>query len=965
MPRMSHLLNAFNGGEVSPEFEGRVDSAKYRSGAKRIENFIVRPEGGLHRRMGSRFVAEAFDPSGSNDISRMVPFTFSKEQSYVLEFTGDVIRVFANEAIVTIPEQTFDAGDVNVTTDEINQQDHGYRHNTGPLHITLVTGTIPTPLVEDTDYWVVKPDTRGFNAVTDVVVGTDTLTISPAHNWVTEQGPFRLTTTTGFMPVGLLGFTDYYIIFVDSTHVKLATSATLAGAGTAVNITAVGAGTISITPTNDYLRDFYRLTASDGGVPIDITAANTGTNTITPQPITMPLEIDSPYTSAQVMALHFAQSADFLFITIAGERTRQLTRSSNTAWSLDEFNNVDGPYGPINTDPAKTITPSATTGHITIANAGFNWALTDIGRLVRGVNPATSSTAGNAEIYGVDTATDTAYALVLSTFGDALADSDFSLGVWNGLNSFPSSVSFFEQRLGFGGENPTPQIMHGSETSAFNDFSPTALNGTDVLATHGVNFEFATNQVNAILWMQYATRLIIGTANAVLSARGSLDGEPITPSNIQVSRITGYGSSAVAPVVVGDELVYITANSQSLRGLRITEGSEPPIPTDITLLAKHVFRDPFEFTLSRVSAVTITSMAYQQDKHQVIWCVRNDGVMVAVTYIPEQEVFAWHRHTLGGWAVARSATFASTAVNISTDAIEQTDHGFRTGEGPFRLSTTDTIPAGLSATTEYFIERVDSDNFKLRLTADGTAVDITSQGAGNHSVREMGNPKVESVAVIPAPDATHDQVWFSVERNLIDAAGTFSTFRGIEFFEDDWISGVDTDMRYVDSAPVAHTGSSVTTITGLDHLEGETVQILANGADHPDRVVASGSITLDKAYDDVLVGLGYTSEMETLRLEPADPEGASMGKVARIDHLVLRLYQTVGGKFGPNEDELDDLIFRDADDPMDESVPFFTGDVKVPFEGRYEREKRLLIRQDRPLPLNLLAMNILGNTAPR
>jgi hypothetical protein len=183
--------------------------------------------------------------------------------------------------------------------------------------------------------------------------------------------------------------------------------------------------------------------------------------------------------------------------------------------------------------------------------------------------------------------------------------------------------------------------------------------------------------------------------------------------------------------------------------------------------------------------------------------------------------------------------------------------------------------------------------------------------------------------------------------------------------EDEWLDDVQNSMRFLDSAPAAYSGVATATITGLDHLNGETVSILAEGAVHPTRVVSGGSITLDNTYTDVVAGLGYVSELETMRLELPDREGSSMGKVARIDHVVLRVYNSFGGEIGPDITHLDPMIMRDASDMMDSSPPGFTGDEKVSFAGPFQRQKVIVIRHDQPNSFNLLAMNVIGATGMR
>ena len=870
MPRVSQPVNSFNAGEFSPEFDGRSDLKKYGEGAKTIENFIVHPEGGVHRRSGTRFVASGITATQS----RLVPFVFSTEQAYMLEFGSGVARVFADSVQVGVADRSLVHTDVNTTTDEFTFVDHGFVHNQGPFHFTSTPTDPPDPLVEDTDYWIVSPKSYSLILAALIVTGTDTITLPSAHNYIDEQGPFRFGVTpsaSGELPSPLNSFTDYYIDVVTSTTIKLR----LTPSGSAIDITTAGTGFFWLVPTSDYLRDTFKLTASDGGAPITLTDNPTGPYTFEPNPAGtpagLPQEILTPFSTVDAAAMQYAQSADFLFFANGTDRPVQLTRSSNTQWALDSMNIIDGPYLEENLDLADTITTTGTSINTratltltatTLINGGDGWdVLKDIGRKVQ------IRFAGDWGCVEIDSITSSTVAAgnILIALTSTGATEKWRMGAWY-RNNYPKSISFFDQRLGFSGAANEPNVINGSKTGLFNVFSPTDPDGT-VVDTSAVRYKVADNQVNAIQWLSLADFLYAGTKGAVFSVRASLEDEAITPTNIKISKATTIGSQSTQPVNVSNQVVYVTRNHQGLRGITSIEDRITQQPTDLNLLAKHVFG----------RTLTITDMAFQQDRQQVVWCVRSDGILAAVTYVPDQEVFAWHRHLIAG--------------------------------------ATNTVNNGL----------------------------------------------VKSVAVIPSSDESHDQVWLSVVR-LVNSVAV----QHIEFFEDEWLDDTATSMRYMDSAPVAYSGGATDTITGLDHLEGETVQVLADGAVHPDRVVASGSITLDNAtYTDVLVGLGYTSLIESLKLEPEDPEGSSMGKVSRIDYVVARVWNTVGGELGPDTSNMDPILWSQDPPVMDAAPTPFTGDKKIAFAGPFAREKTVAFRQSQPLPFNLLSLNILQSTGPR
>ena len=214
-----------------------------------------------------------------------------------------------------------------------------------------------------------------------------------------------------------------------------------------------------------------------------------------------------------------------------------------------------------------------------------------------------------------------------------------------------------------------------------------------------------------------------------------------------------------------------------------------------------------------------------------------------------------------------------------------------------------------------------------------------------------GQAVVESVCTIPAPDGTRDDLWLIVKRTI---NGT--TKRYIEYLEREYQSG-DTQAScfYVDSG-LSYTGAAVTTISGLSHLEGQTVQMLVNGATHPDRTVASGAITLQVAATTAHVGLACPATISPTRLEAGAGDGTAQGKTKRINKMVLRFLNTLGCKAGPSLSVLDEIPFRDGSDPMDQPPPLFSGDKLMEWPGDYDFDGFIVVRQEQPLPMTLVAI---------
>ena len=846
MPRAAPIQNAFNSGEFSDRLEGRTDLRRYAYALERCENFLLFPQGGAHRRSGSRFVAEVKD---STRTTRLTPFIFSNVQAYIFEWSHQRLRFYRNEGL-----------------------------------IQAATGS-----------WT--------GDVTHVDTAADTIKIDGGHFYVDQQGPFRLT-TGGTLPAGLAVATDYYI-----------------------------------KTTADVTK--FQLSLTPGGAAIDLTTTGAGTSTIAPFG-TVPCEVVVPYTESQVFDLAFAQSADVLYLVHTLHAPSKLVRTDNDKWTLSEIDLLDGPYGSTNTDSTKTLTPSAVTGAITVTAVGFSPFLLgrDEGRLIRlatapgswgwvEITSVTSATVVNATVRGANLAA-------------AVATSSWRLGIFY-VSNYPGAVTFFEERLGFGGNPTAPQTFYGSKTGDFENFAPTDGAGL-VTSDSALSYTLAANDVNNIVWMGYTQALILGTASGIWVVQGTTQLEPITPTNVVVRKNSTTGSRRVLPAYIEDLVAFLSSAQRSVRVLDLSGDQGTQHTSDVTLYARHV------------TDVPIVQLSYAQDPNSLLWAVRSDGLLFALTIAEigsDQPVLGWHRHVLGGQFGRIS--FVAANVDIGNEWVSFTNHGYPDGFGPVRLSTTGTLPAGLQVDTDYWINRVMADTFRFR-TSPKTAnvVDLASAGSGTQTITPVDvRASVESVATIPSPDESHSQTWLVVRRTL---GGV--TKRFVEFLEDEFDDRHEIeDAFFVDCGLTGGVVASPQTVwTGLTHLEGETVDALADGSPVQGLVVTGGSITLPVAVIHLHVGLPCPARLKSLRLVVPDPAGSDQGKKRRIDSLVLRLHRTVGGRVGRDEDHLDALVMSQAGDPFGEPIQPFSGDYLVkPFSGNWDAAAKVVVVQDQPLPFTVAA----------
>lgn len=563
----------------------------------------------------------------------------------------------------------------------------------------------------------------------------------------------------------------------------------------------------------------------------------------------VPLEIVTPYTEADIPDLKFVQSADVLYLVHRSYAPRRLGRTSDTSWTLTTISFLDGPYLPLNVS-STTLTPSGTTGNITITASAATFAATDVGRVVRIRH---SSTWGWATITAYTSATQVSATVGGKVFGATTASSDWRLGVWSATTGYPSCAMFFEDRLFYAGNTSYPQRLDGSRSGSYDDFSPSDSDGV-VTASHAVSVTLNSSDINLIRWMMDDEKgLLVGTAGGEWIVRPSTFSEALSPTNIAAKRSTSFGSSKYQAVRAGKSTIYIQRSGRKVRELAYVYEVDGFRAPDMTVLSEHITKGG------------VTFGDYQQEPWGIVWFVRNDGVLIGFTYERDQDVLGWHRHILGG-------SFG-----------------------------------------------------------DGDAV-------------------VESVAVIPNAAADADELWLIVKRTIDGNTVRYVEYMSGRFDEDD-----TTNAFFVDCG-LTYDGSPVTTITGLDHLEGQVVSVLADGAVHPDRTVESGSIILVRAASVVHVGLGYVSDIQTLNIEAGAADGTAQGKTKRINRVVARLYKTLGLKYGPSEDKLDVFTFRTSADAMNSPPALFTGDIEINWNSGYDKEGSMYFRQDQPLPFTLLGL---------
>jgi len=662
-------------------------------------------------------------------------------------------------------------------------------------------------------------------------------------------------------------------------------------------------------------------------------------------------EISTPYLEAELFDLKFAQSADVMYICHPNHEVEKLSRTGHTSWSLTDVDFTKGPFLDPNTT-ATTLTPSsASTGSRTITasavtgiNGGSGFLATDVGRQIH-FNDG----------YGVITAVGSTTSItvnVTTAFANANAITNWYLGAFSDTTGHPSCVTFFEQRLVFAATLNNPQTVYFSKSGDYENMDAN-LGGT-IADDDAIIYTIASNQVNAIRFMTTTRTLIIGTAGGEFAVSGGGTDNAITPTNILIKKQSNHGAANVDAVAVGNATLFLQRARRKIRELAFNFDVDGYVAPDMTILAEHITEGG------------LTQVAYQQEPNQIIYATREDGELIGLTYQREQQVVAWHRHIFGGRFGVATITVSDYA-NIANGTkltltksdgttVDFTSTTGTAGTNEFKTETNNNTTATNLKTAinahANFTATVSSAVVTITETAHEATgyLTIKSFDSTTLTATSEGKAMVDSVAVIPTDDKEY-QTYVIVKRTINGA-----TKRYVEYLNElDFDQTDNTSFNFLDSA-LSYSGSAATNISGLAHLEGQVVAILADGATHPNKTVSSGAITLDRSAKNVKVGLAFTSLLQTMRLDAGSQDGTSQGKTKRIYDITVRMFETIGVEVGPDLNNMERIPFRSSADLMDEGIPPFTGDKEIEFRGNYETDGFIFVRQTQPLPFTILSL---------
>lgn len=905
---------SFTGGEVAPSLYARVDQSKYQSGAKTMRNFEVMRHGGVQNRPGTEYIGS----TKGNAAVRLIPFVFSDTQAYVLEFGAGYIRIYQDGAQVG-------PGTVSAWADAT-------AYTAGDL--ASYSGT---------NYWCRQSHTSA----------TANDRPSTGTNWANYWYA---------MPAGVLEIASPYA-FADLAALKFTQSADV------MTFTHPDYRVYELARRTNVNWSFgAMLYSSSVTVPTGVT--NDGAAVVASRPFTIlqgtPTVFNDtahPYVTGdtaefQISVLDiYGYVNNYVFagtITNTGANSFTVIRAGESAsWTI-------APNGVLATGNAVKTGTSAATIYRTsyVVTSVDNNGQESVPSLVTGTSATPTSAAvvnvswtavSGISRYNVYKKIGAYYGFIGTAdrplFTDNGITPDTTLtapfadpSIFQAADAYPSCTGYYQQRLFFGNSNNEPETVWGSRTGDFRNFSKRQpLQDDDSL-----KFNLAGRQVAQIKHIMDLGKLLVFASTGEYFCNGDAAGI-ITPTDINVRQHSNFGSSDVPPIQIGNNAIFVQARGSLVRDLGFDWQTEGYKGNDLTIFSAHLF-----------DGYTISEWCYQQIPHSIVWAVRSDGTLLGLTYLPEHQIWGWHRHDTDG-------TFESICTVPDSTSNEDAVY----------VVVNRTIDGSTKRYIEKFASRqIDEDdsttwNFMdCYAEYDGvnaTATTMTLSGSGWTYTDPL--TLTASASEFVAGDVGN-QYWLTgsdgtVIRCTVTAYTSATQVTVLPH------TTVPASMQAVATATWT---KAVDELSGLDHLEGEDVAVFADGfvvaspnnSAYTTVTVTSGAITLDKPYGVIRVGLPYLCDLETLDIDTVQGE-TLVDKKKLVGQVWVYTEKTRGLWAGSEEptanatDGLNELKKRSSEG-YDDPVTLSTGVEEILIRPEWNSNGRVFLRQVDPLPISILAV---------
>lgn len=517
-------------------------------------------------------------------------------------------------------------------------------------------------------------------------------------------------------------------------------------------------------------------------------------------------------------------------------------------------------------------------------------------------------------------------------------------GLTLSAGNYPGAVGFYEQRLVYGGSNNAPNTLW---------FSKSADPGSFHVGTQpddGITYTIA-GPANKIVWLRGTSKfLAVGAYGDIYQVTGGIDGV-VTPSSISIRPSNSYGTANINPIGKGTQVFFPQANRLIMRSFEFDFEQDSYVPVDRNTIADHI------------TASGITQIAFQEGRPNVLWCTKNNGELIGLTIEEQEAVSGWHRHSTEGEFISTASLPRQTQYDQQWFCVKRNIDGinnyyieyqaepvefprredFVTGD----KTLDDTYYANVMFEKQKQYIHVDSS---LSYYGDDNAVTMTPGAT-------TGEPLFTASGAFFTPDMVGQEIW----RKSITGAETGRAEIILYTSSTVVTCRVLEEFNSTDTIPAGEWYLTVGEVSGLEHLEGETVSVCVDGGQHPQVVVTNGAITLDRQASVVHVGLPFTGYLETNDLEGGGVTGPAQTKKKSVHSVGFRFLDTLYAKFGTSYYTLRQIEMRTAAMRMDRPPHMYTGDTKEIYanealdsrDGGWARSKRAIISQDQPFPCNV------------
>ena len=390
----------------------------------------------------------------------------------------------------------------------------------------------------------------------------------------------------------------------------------------------------------------------------------------------VPYEVANPYAEADLFDIHYVQSADVLTLVHPNYPIQELRRLGATNWTLT----APTFQAPTNAPTAVSASNNGQTGStqyqyvVTAVNQSnleetigstASAAVTNDLTLVNHFNTITwTAASGSIVRYNVYKLANGLYGFIGQGASTNFVDNNITPDVSRtppindtGFNdapgNYPSSVTYFEQRRCFAGSTNFPQNFYATKSGTESNLSYSIPTRDD----NRISFRIASREASAIRHIVPAASLILLTPSCEF--RVNPNGEVLTPSSVAVKPQTYIGSNNVTPIQVGNSILFAQSRGGRIREMSYTWQQNGYQTNDISILAPHLF-----------DYNNIIDMAYSRAPYPILWCISSNGNLLGMTYVPEQQIAAWHRHdTQGTFESVCTITETPTGQTSSEDMV--------------------------------------------------------------------------------------------------------------------------------------------------------------------------------------------------------------------------------------------------------------------------------------------------------